>query len=245
MQKAFFRNAFAFLIAYGAIVRRGERVVIRRQDWLPLCLRSICGSIGIICNFYAIDRMNIADASILNKLSPFFAILASWFILQERASLKAWLTVVIAFIGALFIIKPSFEMDSLYAFVAAFGGMSAGVAYTFVRKLSQQGVNGTLIVAFFSGFSSVIILPLFILQYQAPTMMQWIWLLLTGVAAAAGQFCITTAYSYAPARDISVYDYSQVIFSALLGFLFLNQIPDTLSVAGYIIILAAAIIRFL
>ena len=70
-------------------------------------------------------------------------------------------------------------------------------------------------------------------------------LILAGAAAAAGQFSITAAYSFAPARKISVYDYSQILFAALLGYFILNQTPDVLSVLGYAIIIMMAVIMFL
>ena len=73
----------------------------------------------------------------------------------------------------------------------------------------------------------------------------WELALLAGLAASGGQFAITTAYLYAPAREISVYDYSQVAFSSLLGFLFFGQVPDSLSLIGYGIICLTAIGMFL
>ena len=66
-------------------------------------------------------------------------------------------------------------------------------------------------------------------------------LLAAGASATGGQIFITRAYSFAPAREISVFDYSQVIFAAALGFIFLNQLPDILSVFGYVIIIGAAV----
>ena len=61
-------------------------------------------------------------------------------------------------------------------------------------------------------------------------------LLAAGLAAAGGQFTITAAYSCAPAKEISVYDYSQIIFAAGLGFFVFGQIPDLLSWIGYAVI---------
>ena len=69
-------------------------------------------------------------------------------------------------------------------------------------------------------------------------------MILAGVAAAGGQICITTAYTKAPAKEISVYDYSQIIFAAVLGFVVLNQMPDFYSIIGYVIILTAAIMKW-
>ena len=68
---------------------------------------------------------------------------------------------------------------------------------------------------------------------------------MAGLAAAGGQFTITAAYSYAPAREISVYDYSQIVFAAIIGFLVFGQIPDFLSWIGYIVIISMAIVNYL
>ena len=73
---------------------------------------------------------------------------------------------------------------------------------------------------------------------------QLVILILAGLAAAGGQFTITAAYCYAPAKDVSVYDYSQIIFAAGLGFIVFGQIPDLLSITGYIIIVSMAILMF-
>ena len=75
--------------------------------------------------------------------------------------------------------------------------------------------------------------------------MQLGWLLMAGLAAAGGQFTITAAYSYAPARGISVYDYSQIIFSTILGFVVLGELPDAYSFLGYGIIISASIAMFM
>lgn len=70
-------------------------------------------------------------------------------------------------------------------------------------------------------------------------------LLLAGLAAAGGQFSITAAYSHAPAREISIYDYTQIIFSTILGLIFLQELPDAFSFAGYFIIIGASLAMFL
>lgn len=70
-------------------------------------------------------------------------------------------------------------------------------------------------------------------------------LLLAGLSAAGGQFSITAAYTYAPAREISVYDYTQIIFASGLGFIVFADIPDIYSVIGYVVIIAMAVVMFL
>ena len=182
----------------------------------------------------------------LNKMSPFFAILFSYLLLKEKIDWVQAISVAGAFVGSLFIIKPSFHNVELIPALAGFaGGMAAGAAYTFVRILGQKGEKGPFIVFFFSSFSCVATLPFLIFQYHAMSLTQVIYLLLAGLAAAGGQFAITAAYCYAPAKEISIYDYSQIIFSAILGFFLFGQIPDFYSGLGYVIICGMAIFMFL
>ena len=125
------------------------------------------------------------------------------------------------------------------------GGMGAGLAYACVRYLGQHGVQGKVIVAYFSGFSCVVTLPYLLFFGKAMTMYQLLCLIGAGVAAAGGQFSITAAYTHAPAREISVYDYSQLIFTTTLGFFLFGDIPDKWSFLGYFIIVGMAVLVFL
>ena len=136
-------------------------------------------------------------------------------------------------------------MDLVPSLMGLLGGIGAGAAYTMVRKLGGQGVKGPFIVFFFSMFSCVVTLPWLIFDYHPMTGGQIVILLLAGLAAAGGQFSITAAYCYAPAKEISVYDYSKIIFSTVLGFFVFGQIPDVFSWIGYGIICLMAVLMFL
>ena len=245
-EKSFFRNFVAIFFAAGAILRSRIPLTIGGAKNIKYLLaRSIGGTIGIFCNFYAVDHLVLSDANMLNKLSPFFAVVFSYFLLKEHIRPAQLFCLVLAFIGALLIIKPGLSgFLSFPALIGAIGGMGAGFAYTFVRIASQHGVKGPVIVLFFSVFSCLASIPLMLPVFVLPTVGQLAFLFLTGLAAAGGQFSITAAYSHAPAREISVYDYSQILFAALLGFLFLGEMPDLLSVIGYITIGAASVIMF-
>lgn len=245
MQKAFFRNFVALVVASVAIVKSKKIPAIGKGNRLDILLRSAFGTAGLIANFYAVDRLGIADANMLNKLSPFFAIILSIFILKEIPNSFDILTTIIAFIGALFIIRPTGAFSSVFpALIGLFGGFSAGTAYVFVRKLTKKGVQTPVIVFVFSLFSCLVTLPFLIAEYTPMSIKQWIFLILAGVSASLGQFSITTAYKYAPAKEISVFDYTQVIFAAILGFIFLGEIPVAYSFIGYGIIIGIAIIRW-
>ena len=246
IQKSFFRNLVAFFVALIMIVRSGDGFEIKKGNLGYMVLRATFGTMGILCNFYAVDHLLVSDASMLNKLSPFFVIIFSSLFLKEKANTIQKVTVVIAFIGSLFVIKPSIHfVSNINSFIGVLGAMGAGIAYTCVRKLGQQGVAGAKIVFVFSLFSCLSVVPYLIFHFQPMTLQQIGCLLMAGLMAAGGQFSITNAYTYAPAKEISIYDYTQVIFAALLGFFLLNQVPDVYSVIGYIIIIGVAFWNFM
>lgn len=244
MQKAFFRNAVAAVVSIVMLARSEEGFCIQKSSWPSLAMRCICGTTGLICNFYAIDRLGLADANMLNKLSPFFAIVMSVFVLKEKADRVEWMTVFVAFAGALFVIKPSFQVTSFYGFVGMLGGLGAGVAYTFVRRLGKMGERSPVIVMCFSVFSCLVTLPFVLFDYAPMSLRQLMILLLAGLCATGGQFSITKAYTKAPAKEISVFDYSQILFAALLGMLFLQETPDRYSLLGYVIIIGTAVYKW-
>ncbi|WP_029501328.1 DMT family transporter [Lachnoclostridium phytofermentans] len=245
IQKSFFRNVVALVFAYIVIKKNKESLKCQPGNFKYLIIRSFFGTIGVLCNFYAVDHLVLSDASMLNKMSPFFAIILSLMFLKEKVNLVQGLAVVIAFVGSLFIIKPTFSnMELIPSLIGLLGGFGAGAAYTAVRFLGQRGEKGSFIVFFFSAFSCLVTLPFLIFQYAPMELWQIGTLLLAGLAAAGGQFAITAAYSYAPAKEISVFDYSQVVFSAILGFFFFGQIPDVFSILGYFIVCATAIGMF-
>ena len=241
MQKAFFRNIVAAFLAAFILMRSGEKFYIPRTSLMDMFLRCSIGTMGILCNFWAVDHMQIADANILNKLSPFFAILMSIFILKERPNRVEWLSVLLAFIGAAFVAKPGAGIASFPALVAILGGFTAGTAYTYVRKLGLSGVKGPVIVFSFSVFSTLILLPNILLNYHPMSVKQFVFLVLAGCSAAIAQLSVTAAYQNAPARDISVFDYSQVVYAAMFGFLLWGEIPDAWSFLGYAIIIGTAL----
>ncbi|MBS5112424.1 MAG: DMT family transporter [Coprobacillus cateniformis] len=246
IQKSFFRNFIAAFIALAILKKSGVGFHIEKKNVPLLLLRAILGTIGIIANFYAVDHLLLSDASIIQKLAPFFVIIFSFLLLKEKVSKQQILSIIIAFIGMLFVVKPSFANSELFAsLIAMIGAMSAGMAYTLVRMLSQRGVKGPQIVFYFSLFSCLSVVPYLIFNFQPMTFQQIAYLLLAGIAAAGGQFAVTAAYSHSAGRDISIYDYSQVIFAALLGFIAFGQIPDYLSIIGYFVIFMVTFYMYL
>ena len=247
VEKSFFRNLVTAIFSGFLLIRGKTRLEISGRDLPLLLVRSICGTIGILCNFYAVDHLLVGDASMLNKLSPFFVIIFSALILKEIPSRFQIMCLVLAMIGCALVVKPGFASTDMSGMSAGLlGGMAAGAAYTAVRILGGRGVKGPVIVFFFSAFSCLSVIPMMILWYHEPiSPFQFLALIGAGLAAAGGQFTITAAYRYAPGREISIYDYSNIIFATIIAYFLFGQIPDALSFLGYAVIITASLMMFL
>ena len=256
-QKSFFRNIVAVAVAGGVFLRAFGRAAARpspvppgrvalprdRMPWWTLVWRSVFGTIGIFGNFYALSHIPLGDACMLNKLSPFAAVVASWLLLGERVTVRQGVAVAIAFVGAMFVVKPGFALagETTAALAGLAGGISAGLAYTCVRRLGILKVDPSFIVLFFSGFSTLVTVPFLVFDYHPMTWAQVATLFGAGISATAGQFGITAAYRFAQPRELAVYDYTNVVFAALLGFAVFGQVPDIFSWLGIAIIVAMGI----
>ena len=244
MQKCFFRNFVAMFFALGVMFREKVGFIPPKASRKYILIRCISGSLGMIANFYAIDHLVIADASMLNKMSPFFAIIFSYFIIKEVPKRYQVACVVVAFIGALFILKPGFSLN-FATFIGMLGGAGAGMAHANVRMATAKGAEKPLIIAYFSAFTCLICLPWFIGEFTPMTGFQWFCMIFAGLSATVGQFGITSAFALARASEISVYDYTMILFSTTLGFIFLGEVPDMFSFVGYAIIIGAAVVMFI
>ena len=171
-QKMLFRNAIAALIAFIILIKNKERLLPSKLSNIPfLLLRTFGGLLGVFCNFYAVDHLLLSDASILNKMSPFFAIIFSFIILREKPSFLQTLAVIGAFVGSLFVIKPSFlNAQLLPSIIGLLGGVCAGMAYACVRKLTTNGESSAYVVFFFSFVSRLCVLPLTAVSYTHLTL---------------------------------------------------------------------------
>ena len=242
-QKTFFRNLVSCIIAFALILKYKESFFGSKENRKILVWRSIFGTLGIILNYYAIDRLVLSDANMLNKLSPFFVIIFSAIFLKEKIKTNQAIAVGIAFIGALFIIKPTLNFEVIPSVAGTMGAIFAAAAYTCLRVLGGKEKFYT-VVFFFSLVSTLAILPFTIVVYKSMTIVQFGYLILAGIFASIGQFGVTLAYKYAPAKEISIFDYSNIIFSAIISIIIFNTIPDKFSFIGYIIIFSASYYMF-
>lgn len=242
-QKSLARNLVAMFIPLFFLYKYKQPLFGKLSSQPLLIARSALGLTGVLFNIYAIDHMTLSDADTLMKLNPFWTILLSLFFLREKIFKYQIIAMIVAIAGMLFVVKPEFSSAMIPSLIGLMSGIFAASAYTCVRALSTREAPYT-IVFYFSFFSIIVLIPFTIFTYEPMSWLQMLYLLGAGLSAAVGQIGITLAYSFAPAKDISIFTYASIIFTALFGFILFGESPDFYAMLGYVIIIGASYYMF-
>ncbi|WP_300347986.1 DMT family transporter [Clostridium sp.] len=243
-QKTFLTNVVATVIVCFILWRKKGSFLGKKESRKYLFSRGIAGTLAILTNYYALDKMFLSDATILTKLAPFFTIIFSYLLISEKITKRQATLLIVAFLGSLFVIKPQFSTAVIPALIGVASAGFAGFAYTMIRVLGNKEDFWTIILSF-TGIATIVMLPSMFFNTENLTTSNVLFLMGAGVAFTLGQVALTIAYKNAPASEISMYDYIGLIIAALYGFAFFREIPDLLSFLGYVIIIGASILNIL
>lgn len=241
-QKAVFRTITVSIIAF-SILKRNYKTFPKINNLKWLIFRSVFGTAGIVFNYYALEHLLLADAAIVFRLSTILVLILSFLFLKERLTKHHIIPIITGFLGLLFVIRPSFQSNLFDYSIALLGVLCASLAYMSLRILGKSE-NSHMVVFFFSAFSSIALLPFFIFDFHPMSIQDIIFLTLAGVFASIGQYGITFAYKYAPAKEVSIYNYAGVIFSGILEFIIFSRTPDIYSIIGYFIIFMSSYVIY-
>ncbi len=242
VQKSIFRS-FTIMIISGIVFwRSGEKIRDIKNPKL-LLLRVITGTIGIVLNYYAIDNLILSDANVIFRVSSVIILFLSYFFLKEELNLIQIAMALLAFSGVVVISKPSFSSEFFPYLVAIIGAFVASIAYTSIRAMKGQTKAKTIVFAF-STFTTVVLAPYVMLNFVPMPAISWFYLIMAGCCAAVGQYGLTLAYQYAPASEISIYNYYGLVFTAILGIIFLGEYPPLSSLFGYVLIFVSSLVLF-
>lgn len=235
-QKVFFRDLVVVIFALCGLASLKVSPWGNKENRMRLLFRGVSGFIGVAFYFYSASRMYLSDSTIINKLSPFFTTLFAVLLLKEKIKPLQIIALILSLVGGALVVKPEFSMTVVPALCGVIGAVVAGFSYAMVISLSNRE-EPLVVVFYFSNTSVLFSFFLMLPNFQMPTLQNLLILLGTGIFAAGGQILLTYAYKYAKASSVSVYSYSIIIFSGILGFIFLHEVPDLLSVIGGLLII--------
>jgi drug/metabolite transporter (DMT)-like permease len=226
----FFRNASGLVVLLPWLLRRG--IPSLTTTCFPLhLLRAVSGVSAMYCFFFAIGRLHLAEAVLLNYTMPLFLPFIALIWLGEAIPAGIVRAITIGFTGVLLILKPGPGLLASAAPVGLTSGVLAAVAMVSIRRLTRTEPT-TRIVFYFSLIATVISTVPLVWSWQTPTSTQWLPLLGSGVFATAGQLLLTRGYGHAPAAIVGPFIYLTVVFAGLFGWGLWREVPDALSFTG-------------
>ena len=243
MEQVFFRNIISLIIAF-VIIRRHKLSMFGEKKYQPfLFMRSIFGVLGLISLFYAASRANQADVTILSKMSPFLITLLAFLFLNEKIAKIQIPALIIAFGGAFLVANPSFHSDVFPLFIAFLCAVFSSITYTLLAYFKNK-VDAVTVIMHFSTFSVISSLPFMLMNYVTPTISEFLLLVLIGVFGGFGQIALTYSYRMAPASEVSIYNYSGILFSMFLGYVVLGETVSHTSLVGGALVIIASLLTY-
>ncbi|MEI7024173.1 DMT family transporter [Paenibacillus sp. y28] len=236
---AFFRGLIGTVVVLALM--RGSGVEFSRSGIPMLTLRGVLGGMYMLAYFYTLSKIPLTDASILAQLSPIFVIMLSALFLREKLSRRTLMLIPVLFLGALLLIKPyHYSSYSVYAAVGLLSALFAAGASISIRYLSRTH-PAYEIVFYFLASSTMVSIPFVWGRFVIPNAVEGLYLLVIGIVSLLGQLFLTKAFTHENAVVVQVVSYFGLLLNALFGFLFWEEVPDMITIAGGVFIVAGCI----
>ena len=236
----FFRNAVGFLALLPWLLR-GGLANLRTRHLGEHVVRGVAGLLAMVCFFYAIAHLRLADAMLLNQSVPLFLPFVESLWLREPLPERIFGPILVGFLGLVLILKPGTGLFEPAAVVGALSAVFAAVAQVGIRRLTRTEPT-TRIVFYFAVIASLLSgLPL-ARTWVTPSPRLWAVLLVLGTLATFGQLCLTRAYAHAPAAQVGPFIYAGPVFASLLDWLLWGTLPDRVWVVGAVLVVGAAVL---
>ncbi|EGR0070066.1 DMT family transporter [Vibrio vulnificus] len=240
------RALVSLIISYLDVKRKGISVWGNNKRWL--FARGAVGTLALMCVYYAVTALPLAEATILQYVHPVFTALLAVLFLKERVQPATLACIVLCLLGVFTMVYPSFdasgvgELPMLSVGIALLGAFGSSIAYVIVRKLSRTEDSSVIIFYF-----PLVALPVSAMligdDFVVPDVALILVLILVGIFTQIGQFGLTKAMQTQTAGNASAYSYVQIVFSALLGVVLFNEVPSIWTLLGGSLIVIGALIN--
>lgn len=240
------RALVSLVISYLDVKRKGISVWGNNKPLL--FARGAVGTMALMCVYYSVTTLPLAEATIFQYIHPVFTALLAVFFLKERIQSSTFICIALCLLGVYVMVRPETGPDAEHALpmfsvmVAILGAFGSSIAYVIVRKLSQTEDSSVIIFYF-----PLVALPASILligdQFVMPDLYLTMMLVLVGVFTQIGQLGLTKAMQTQEAGKASAYSYVQIIFSVVLGIVFFGELPSAWTYLGGALIVTGALIN--
>lgn len=237
----FYRFAGSLLPLLWILQRHGGIGLLRTTQPAQHLVRSLFGVLGIALYFYALGAIPMADATALTYSAPLFLALFAVVILAERVGVATWLAVATGFVGMLMVASPRGHGFGLGTAAAIGSAVFGALVSVWIRRLSANDAPVTIAVIY-NTFGLVVAVAWLLLTVGAPGIdIDTAYMAVAGLLGGAQQYLMTSAFRYAEASFLAPLQYLLLVFAAIVGWLFWDEVPTLAAVIGAVIISASGV----
>ncbi|HEX8625171.1 MAG TPA: DMT family transporter [Allosphingosinicella sp.] len=241
VELAFYRFAFGLPPLMLWIAASRNFGAWRTQRPLAHAWRAAAGLTTLILSFSALGLLPLAETTTIGFAAPFFSVALSALILGESVGRHRWTAVVLGFVGVLVVMRPEGrDLPTLGLLLAGLAAFGAGIVTITIRQVGKTEGTQTTVLWFslLSMAATGALMPVFGRAHDGAT-----WLLLGALGAVGGfsQICLTASLRYAPVPTVVPFDYSQLLWAVLLGWLVFAEEPASTTWIGAAIIIASGL----
>lgn len=223
-----------------AVLRRQGLPVLPRRRIGRYLLRATFDGIAFITWYYAVSSIPLAEATALFFTLPLFVVVFAATILGETIGWRRWAAVALGFAGAMIVLRPDMVAMEAGALAALLAALTSAASNVMVRSLARDDPPVAVM-----GRNMVLLIPIplaaAMTQWTTPTAPQFVWLIAIAALAGATQFFLTRAYAATDASKLAPFQFTQLVFAALIGYAAFGELPDRWTVAGGALIASSAI----
>lgn len=237
----FFQNLICFLLNLPCSIKKGIKT---EHPYLQLT-RSLSGLLCILCFFYAIKFIPLANGILLQNTAPLWIPFIIWVWFKKKVPSHLWWSLIIGFAGIVLILKPGKELFDSMTVLALVAGLLLGIAMLAIRQLALVDHPSKTLFYYFL-MVMIVSFPFAIGNLSAAFSWKPALLLLgSGISFYYGNFFMIKAFGHAKVSTLSPFSYVCVLFSAILDWIFWHHIPDLISLIGMVLVIIGGIFSIL
>lgn len=236
----FFQNAICFLINLPKVLKHGVKGLKTEHPYLHFT-RDLAGLLSFSFLFFSIQTIPLANAVLLQNTAPLWIPFIIWIWFKKKVPSHLWYSILIGFLGVIFILKPSSKIIDLHSLMGLFSGIFLAISLLAIRRLAATEPMPRVLFYYFL-LGTLFSAP-FAAKEIIPSLSGMVFFPLLGVALFffLAQVFITLAFGHSKASTLSPLSYSAVLFSAIFDGVIWGKIPDIWSAIGMILVILGGI----
>ena len=239
-QAQFLRYAFGLLVMLPLILRAGLAAYVPKQIGGQF-IRGAVHTAGLCFWFVALPKIPLADTTAIGFTGPIFIMVGAYLVFKEPMRWERWLAAAIGFVGVVIVVGPKLSgAGGVYNLVMLASSPLFAASYLLTKGLTRYE-RVEVIVAWQAITVTLFSLPLALLHWQAPTLVQWAIFFVCGMVGSAGHYCLTRSFGVADISATQSVKFLDLVWSAALGWLFFSDTPSQSTLAGGVVICASTL----